>query len=434
MEGKRACDEGVEGEAKRAKIGYEVVLGGERYINLEQHVRTPPFSSYFKKHCGKSVKQLIIREQLDEEVVYVSKTNVKNGMLDVRPKYKPATDLRLAKKCGKMQDFIDRILGAADPPAPPVITDKDIRFFEDALQTEHAVEMRGERTLRGIYFKLDDVGMAIGSKSLRADIQRKTTTPEEGEDYVWFLVDHKRVLFVTFVGLMRVIMRSNLPSAKPLCLWVCEKVFCIGFGTEEQKDALGRTLLTKETINLITSRCANKVACIYLLETTHPSPDTDNKVYKFGFSKNVGRRIGELTSKYGRKAAIDTLVILPLELVSTAEKELKKTLGGVYAYQHDGDTELLLLSDSSRTSVRDQMRVIGETFYGETLAPHQLQMLAKDAAIVKRDHALELAEKAQALIVAERGKVILEMKIQTHARRIKELEDQLSRQDECQAP
>eukprot|EP00644_Phytophthora_capsici_P017020 jgi/Phyca11/21138/fgenesh1_pg.PHYCAscaffold_83_\ len=77
------------------------------------------------------------------------------------------------------------------------------------------------------------------------------------------------------------------------------------------------------------------------------------------------------------------------------------------------------------------MRVIGETFYGETLAhTHQLQMLAKDAEIVKRDHALELAEKTQALIVAQKDNVILEMKIQAHARRIKELEDQLSRQDE----
>ncbi|TMW66589.1 hypothetical protein Poli38472_014565 [Pythium oligandrum] len=450
MDGKRTSDVSYDAEAKRTKTGYEVVINGERYVDLALLVRTPPFAAHYVKHCKKSVTRLIEQEELTEEIVNVSRENVALGVLAHKTVYRPASDLRLAKKEGKMQMFIDRVQGMTAPPAPPLINDEDIRFFRDAFQQDHKVEMRGKRTLRGIFFKVKHVGQSIGTKTLGDDIQLKNAKAEEGEDYIWFLVDkhgeRRRVLFVTFLGLMRIIMRSNLPGAAPLCMWVCETVFCIGFGTAKQKDALGRSLLTKETVDLLTKRCANKIACVYLLETTRQSPEDAKKVYKFGFSKNLGRRMGELTSKYGLEAAIDTLIILPLNLVSKAESNLKHILGANYTYEQEDDTELLLLSDRDRAVVRGAMRTVGETFYGETLVhTHQLQMLKQDhefqlisaakdhelqLVTATKDHELQLVTALKNFELVKKDYEILELKNEAQARRIKELESMLRRMNE----
>lgn len=190
-----------------------------------------------------------------------------------------------------------------------------------------------------------------------------------------------------------------------------------------------------------------KIACIYLLETGKSPHELDGvvkRVYKFGFSKNVKDRMDKHVTRYGRDSAIDTLVLLPLAYVSQAELKLKQSLGDRYKHKDDIDpsTELLLLSEADRTTVRDVMRVVGETFFGETIVHMhtlemqkknaELELTVKDVELAKKD--TELAKKDTELAKKNAELVILEMKNEAQARRIKELEEQVRRREKGHAP
>lgn len=57
--------------------------------------------------------------------------------------------------------------------APSIIDDGDITLFEDVAHKKHKVEMHGERTIKGVYFKVKDVGRVFGTETLADDIQLK---------------------------------------------------------------------------------------------------------------------------------------------------------------------------------------------------------------------------------------------------------------------
>jgi hypothetical protein len=217
------------------------------------------------------------------------------------------------------------------------------------------------------------------------------------------------------------------------------------FNAMELAEKVMRTLGIDDTVPHDEDAEACKSACVYLLETSIKSFEKKGipkRVYKFGCSKSM-----KITYDHG--SAIDTLIFLPVNYLSEAETKLKHTLGKKYTHEDSTETELLLLSDDERNTVRNAMRTVGETFYGETVVhTHQLEML-------KKDHELEMSNKDQVLItakkdvevakkdvevakkdvevakkdveVAKRDIVILEMKNEIQARRIQELEEKLRR-------
>jgi hypothetical protein len=449
MESKRPGERVVNKESKRAKTDFplDIELSGVQYMNLSRLLtQTVPFAAYFTKHY-KSMKRLLEKET-ELEVFNISKQNVTQGVFEAKEAFSSGCDLRLVRKDGYINNFIERVHGESHLMAPPIID--DIEFFEDALGQKYAVEMRGERNVGGIYLKVKDVGRTFGTANLANDVQHNAAAANEGEDYVRFVIPetHKCELFFTFLGLLRAIMRSRLPGSVRLCVWVCKTVFCASLGTQEQKDTLGRSLLNKETIDELTKRCVNSIGGLYLLETmiTPPKDDTGvkKKVYKYGFTKNVQQRMQKHVNTYGRDSVIHALVLLPIKYVSTAEAKLKHILSDNYIHEEGKNTELLLLSHQELTTVRESMRVVGETFYGETFVhAHQLEMLQQS-----RDHAIEMLKKDVEVAVevaknnvevaknnaelakkdgevAKRDIVILEMKNEIQARRIKELEDKL---------
>jgi hypothetical protein len=195
------------------------------------------------------------------------------------------------------------------------------------------------------------------------------------------------------------------------------------FNAMELAEKVMRTLGIDDTVPHDDAE-ACKSACVYLLETSIKSFEKKGipkRVYKFGCSKSMD-------IAYGHGSAIDTLIFLPVNYLSEAETKLKHTLGEKYTHEDGTETELLLLSDDERNTVRNAIRTVGETFYGETVVhTHQLEML-------KKDHKLELSKKDQELItakkdveLAKKDVSISEMKNEIQANRIQELEEKLRR-------
>jgi hypothetical protein len=529
MESKRAnehANANANTNIKRVKTDFplEIELDGIVYINLSCLLKTAPFAAYFAKHYKKSEKQLIEDDKLELETFNVTMTNVANGVFDPRWPYRPGSDLRLVMKDGKINEFIKRAQGASCPMAPPIILDDDLAFT-DSLGNKYEVELRGERTEGGIFFKVKDVGFVCGTISITDDIQHNTAAAKEGEDYAWFTIPENerkkrgssRELFFTAQGLYNYCRSSTILNCSAshgfIYLvhlgdemykfgksWVLDSRLkkhkttfkSAGFkdirpvysakidikhlsaaeqavklylqmhgwyrstnysselcelddnGLEQVKscydnlEALhftgtpytprfnARSLAEKLMMTLAISDTVPphdgkdlktyQTACVYLLETANPSRQENGitkRVYKFGRSKNVEDRT------YGHGSVIDTLIFIPVNHLSEAETKLKHTLGKKYAYEDGTQTELLLLSADERNTVRNAMRTVGETFYGETLVhTHQLEML-------KKDHELELITSKKDSELSKKDIVILEMKNEIQAHRIKELEDKL---------
>lgn len=439
MDGKRPSKNNTDNkESKRAKTDFplDIELDGIKYVNLTRLLKTTPFASYHAKHYKASEKRFIEKEAI--EVFNVSKQNVSNGVFAGKPEFSPAHDLRLVKKDGKINDFIERVQSASHPMVPPILLDDDLAFT-DALGAKHEVEMRGEPTEEGIYFKVKDIGQMFEIKNLANDIQHKNTQLEEGDNYVWFTIPENerkkhgasRELFFTHSGMLAAVFISKSSVAKQFRKWVSQIVFVHHLGNTEQKQDLARSLLDKKMIDELTKRCGYDIACVYLLETTKEPGDV-KKVYKFGYTKNLQERMSKLIREHGRDSVIDTLLLLPEARLSSVEAEMKQVLGDTYRYEEGAHTELLALSEDECKAVRVTMRSIGKSFYGSTLVhQHQVDMIKKDHELqlvtATKDLQLALERARTEAKLANKDIEILEIKNHVQARRIQELEEMLRR-------
>lgn len=101
-------------------------------------------------------------------------------------------DVRLAKNDDRIKRIIDVAKKNSLPIAPPTITDVDLAFFVDKSGTRHQVEMRGERTMRGIYFKAKDLGRVIVSDRLVDTILDPRNSYRESIDWALLLIPVNR--------------------------------------------------------------------------------------------------------------------------------------------------------------------------------------------------------------------------------------------------
>lgn len=183
---KRAGGNASESETKRAKLAlapYEIVVGGAIYVNVDQLFQSAEFKDFF-------AKRFIADEDL--HVVFVTKMNAASGDLRVKKIYGSKTDVRLVKKDAHVERIIAIAKENPHPLAPPVLNDKDLPFFVDKADVRHQAEMRGKRTMDGIYFKAKDAATVFENPCLVDTILDGRTSYREAIDYVWFALPKTR--------------------------------------------------------------------------------------------------------------------------------------------------------------------------------------------------------------------------------------------------
>ncbi|KAG2759404.1 hypothetical protein Pcac1_g28575 [Phytophthora cactorum] len=122
---------------------------------MDKLFKCPALKAYFNKKYKRSVAQLIKQEKFC--VIYATKNGIAEGVLHMKTVYAPKSDARLVKKGENVERIIMLAKSSSLDLAPPVITDEDLSFFVDKAGTRHHVEMRGMRTMEGIFFKAKDV-------------------------------------------------------------------------------------------------------------------------------------------------------------------------------------------------------------------------------------------------------------------------------------
>lgn len=105
------------------------------------------------------------------------------------------------------------------------------------------VEVRGERTWTGCYFKAIDIGRVFGNKRLSDDITKNQGVYVEGKDYVRISnADIVRggldCIYFTYMGLNRWLCRSHNKETQHYLEWMMRTLFTVQFGTMESKQQL----------------------------------------------------------------------------------------------------------------------------------------------------------------------------------------------------
>ncbi|GAB9475257.1 hypothetical protein Gpo141_00012359 [Globisporangium polare] len=390
-------------EAKRARLRgheYDVELSGETYVNVDLLFQCAELKDYFAKRYKRSAKHFICEEDL--HVVFVSKRNVENDELELKTSYSSRTDVRLVKKNAHVERIIATAKENSHALAPPVLVDKDLSFFVNKAGTLHQVEMRGERTMDGIYFKAKDVGVVFESRRLPEIIQRDDITYRESIDFVRFALhnstpggnlqpipsdtsdeghprdsdtppqervpkrtyNQSQEIFLTFSGLMHALHNTRSPVAEEFRGWVYKQVFTLAYGTVTQKKEMLQTLckIDKSFLQAFMKLVPSNLACIYLVDTT--MREGDAKVYKFGRSGKIKNRFYDHHNAFGAGTLLDTVIFVPADALSEAETILRKSLIPEIQFRYDTTRELVTLTDVNRKAVRTIMQTIADKYNG----------------------------------------------------------------------
>jgi hypothetical protein len=283
--------------------------------------------------------------------------------------------------------------------APPLLHLDDGEKFHDADGNVIEIETRGERDRKKIYFKVKDVSVGFGMLRLNAALINKERSYEREIHYITFKHESRCIndaskntnkpfktsLYLTYRGLVRVLMVSRNKHVDKFQDWAEEKLFTIQMGTRDQKVKLGAEILntSPRTLKAIFDKHAANFPSIYLMslgkvrelrETFRICENipNDSIVYKFGFTDDLARRVIELESEYsklpGVTMTIGTFQIIDTKYTSEAESEVRETFTAWDARMKapQGYNELVALDDKQFANIKKLYRRIGDEFAGAT--------------------------------------------------------------------
>jgi hypothetical protein len=188
-------------------------------------------------------------------------------------------------------------------------------------------------------------------------------------------------LFLTFVGLTKLLYVSQSQNAEHFQQWANNILFIHKLGTPKEKVKLAKQLgySVKDSINLLKSSHSN-ISSIYLmffgyvkdLRKTFNIPDTyndDNMVIKYGRSCDLCRRLKELDNKYGKLENVQVRLLfhsyIDVDNVPKAETTIKHFMETCkYNLCHDVYNELGVVNSKELKNIENQYNMIIDTFAG----------------------------------------------------------------------
>ena len=311
--------------------------------------------------------------------------------------------------------------------APPILHLSDDEKFHDVDGRVIDIETRGERDRKKIYFKVKDVSIGFEMPRLNDTLTHKECIGyERGVHYITFKRESrhdsivstsmnkpcKTTLYLTYKGLLRVLFVSRNKHVDKFQDWAEEKLFTIQLGSKEQKVKLGTDLcnIPLKTYQAIFESHTSNFPSIYLVSlgkvrdvrATFEISDTisdDSVVYKYGFTKDFARRIGEHNLKYSKLPGVTVDVKwfqnIDIKYLSDAENEVEDECSayGTRLYT-PGHKELIVLNDKQFDHMQKSYRRIGKEYAGATAELNEtIALLRTEIKDMHMQHKHDLLEK-----------------------------------------
>lgn len=315
---------------------------------------------------------------------------------------------------------------------------EDSEKFKDENGTILEIETCGEKTRKGIYFKVQDVMTAFDIPNLEFALQHENSGYERKIDFDTFfirdtLVNYqsptiKKTLYLTYHGMLRVLFVTRNKKVNQFQSWAEDKLFTIQMGSKEDKIKLGTEILNLniKTYKSVFDSYADKLPSIYLfslgkvgalrdtfgIDTTVPDEHT---VYKFGCTEDLGKRCVQLGDEYKlpnvqMKLSVFHMVDTKYKFEAENEirflcKSFKKNLKTV------GYNELIVLDQTEHDMVKRYYRKIGCDYAGAT-AELQKEVVSLKEQIRELEHKNELQREQMEKKMMEKDYMLERVKTQ----------------------
>jgi hypothetical protein len=274
--------------------------------------------------------------------------------------------------------------------APDIIELENNEKFKDTNGNIIDIETRGERKVNAIYFKVKDVMIGFGIEHLDKNIHDKKTAFIENEHYIYFNckkvrnyeeITIKKELYLTYVGILRVLFASHSAKAKTFIKWATETLFTVHLGEQKEKEELSATLLGVDVRNIksVFSTNSDKTPCVYLFMIGNANTLLKTKKYnendiicKFGYTNDLVRRTSQHYKTYKKEfnVEIELLIfsIIDPQYVCQAETSIshyfKEDKLTNYTIKEVEQTELIIINKNSINQVKEHYRLIQNSYIG----------------------------------------------------------------------
>ena len=305
--------------------------------------------------------------------------------------------------------------------APPLLHLNNSEKFKDRDNNIIEIETRGEKSRNMIYFKVQDVIRVFEMSRLNDTLIDSRGCYENNIHYKKFFISVKSVengnstikkqLYLTYKGLTRILFASNAGNAEKFQDWAENKLFTIQMGNEEERIKLGAKLvnISVKTFRAVMNKHANKFPCIYLIslgnvgllretfKITDVSIPDDSIIYKYGFTDDLNRRLGEHQEKYGKLENVKldeaTFNIIDPKYTCAAERDIRDECNAYEInLETEGFNELIILNKKQLKCVIKRYGQIGREYAGHS-AELQEQILKHNNEIERLKTLIETNEK-----------------------------------------
>ena len=340
--------------------------------------------------------------------------------------------------------------------APPILELEVEEKFRDTDGNIIEIETRGEKQMDKIFFRVKDVMKVFNMPKLNDTLTHKGSGYDKGTDYVRFNRSGnpgsnkptdtnkkpKKSLYLTYTGLLRVLFVSKNNNAEKFTQWATMKLFTIQLGTKEAKEILGTDILNikLENYRAVFGKYSQQFPCIYLLslgkvgalrETFGISSEINNDltVYKYGFTCDIKRRLGEHNKDYGKMANVNVELELfnyiDLKYTSEAESDIRdifETYNTVLDIS--GRNELVTLNAKQFDRIKKEYIRTGREFAGATRElqdevvnlKQEIQNLKNEMKTKELEHKIALQEEQMRTMGERKEKERFQVLVETNDR------------------
>lgn len=297
--------------------------------------------------------------------------------------------------------------------APPVVHLEDHEMFKDTEGNPMEIEVCGAKQWDKAYFKAYDVGKAFAYERINDAIIEKTSNNVYKQHYVYFkspknnAVDTNNALYLTYLGVIKILMCSRGDKAERFHKWVAGTLFAVQMGETDARDKVAADALRVgvSTITEVFRKSARSVPCVYLFEIgkvgelrkynqCNPldlSGFTDDNavLYKYGMTSDMARRSKEHAATYGKWKGGDfkltVFSYIDAVYVSDAETTLKHTFDSMGTRVNDRQ-ELIVATSTQLAFIREAYTNIYCRYAGNNAdLIRQVQDLQHEKELMKRD-------------------------------------------------
>jgi hypothetical protein len=305
---------------------------GEIHYYRVKDFSAPPYNMKYK-----SPSRFMVDNDISEKAFIRARYNIDGDNLWTETTGTTKKDELFVRKsmCKKfMEELTEGLV-----PLPNEIDIKKEEQFVASDGSYLTIKTVGKRRYNKCYFKCKDVQKQLGFVSLTTDIVKARSPYEEGLDYVFFVEDNIKQLYLTYYGILRLFFSSRKKELSKYLDWVCETVFTaqMGTSTAKLKAAAELAAIDPETVKKIFGKTCYDLPYVYLFKLgtakdLRKSMKLDDDIpdnfiiYKWGRTNCMKRRLCEHINEYrqykGVKLELVTFGFVDSENQVDAEKEI----------------------------------------------------------------------------------------------------------------